>query len=83
MAHELLAELNEPVISATLSLPGDPTPLSDAQEVRAKLEHELDLVIDAGPCGVEPSTVIDLTEDHPIIARVGKGSLAPFAVERV
>ena len=83
VAHELLAELNEPVISATLSLPGDPTPLSDAQEVRAKLEHELDLVIDAGPCGVEPSTVIDLTEDHPIIARVGKGSLAPFAVERV
>ncbi len=83
VAHELLAELNEPIISATLSLPGDPTPLSDAQEVRAKLEHQLDLVIDAGPCGVEPSTVIDLTEDRPIVARVGKGSLAPFAVERV
>lgn len=83
VAHDLLAELNEPIISATLSLPGDPAPLSDAQEVRAKLEHQLDLVIDAGSCGVEPSTVIDLTEDQPIVARVGKGSLAPFAVERV
>jgi tRNA A37 threonylcarbamoyladenosine synthetase subunit TsaC/SUA5/YrdC len=40
-------------------------------------------VIDAGSCGVEPSTVIDLTEEQPVVARVGKGSLAPFAVERV
>ncbi len=83
VAQDLLAELNEPIISATLLLPGDPAPLSDAQEIRAKLEHQLDLVIDAGSCGVEPSTVIDLTEDQPIVARVGKGSLAPFAVERV
>ena len=47
------------------------------------LERRIDLVIDAGSCGTEPSTVIDLTEDSPIVARVGKGSLAPFAVERV
>jgi len=82
-AHDLLAELNEPIISATLSLPGEPAPLSDAQEIRQKLERRIDLVIDAGSCGTEPSTVIDLTEDPPIVARVGKGSLAPFAVERV
>jgi len=83
VAHDLLAELNEPIISATLSLPGEPAPLSDAQEIRQKLERRIDLVIDAGSCGTEPSTVIDLTEDPPIVARVGKGSLAPFAVERV
>jgi len=83
VAHDLLAELNEPIISATLSLPGDPLPLSDAHEIRQKLEHRIDLVIDAGSCGVEPSTVIDLTGERPIVARVGKGSLAPFAIERV
>lgn len=83
VAHDLLVELDEPIISATLALPGDPTPLSDAQEIREKLEHGIDLVIDAGSCGTEPSTVIDLTEDPPRVARVGKGSLAPFAVERV
>jgi tRNA threonylcarbamoyl adenosine modification protein (Sua5/YciO/YrdC/YwlC family) len=82
VAHALLAELNEPIISATLSLPGH-LPLSDAHEIREELEHRIDLVIDAGSCGVEPSTVIDLTEEQPVVARVGKGSLAPFAVERV
>ena len=51
--------------------------------MRARLEHEVDLVIDAGPCGVEPSTVIDLSGDAPRVLREGKGSLAPFAVERV
>jgi tRNA threonylcarbamoyl adenosine modification protein (Sua5/YciO/YrdC/YwlC family) len=83
VAHALLVELNEPIISATLSLPGELAPLSDAQEIREKLERRIDLVIDAGSCGTEPSTVIDLTEDPPLVARVGKGSLAPFAVERV
>ena len=83
VAHDLLVELDEPIISATLSLPGDPAPLSDAQEIRERLEHRIDLVIDAGSCGTEPSTVIDLTEDPPRVVRVGKGSLAPFAVERV
>ena len=83
VAHALLAELDEPMLSATLLLPGDKVPLSDAQEIREKLERELDLVIDAGSCGVEPSTVIDLTADTPRVLRTGKGSLAPFAVERV
>jgi tRNA threonylcarbamoyl adenosine modification protein (Sua5/YciO/YrdC/YwlC family) len=83
VAHGLLDELNEPIISATLSLPGEPLPLSDPREIRQKLEHQLDLVIDAGSCGVEPSTVIDLTGEQPVLVREGKGSLAPFAVERV
>jgi tRNA threonylcarbamoyl adenosine modification protein (Sua5/YciO/YrdC/YwlC family) len=83
VAHALLAELDQPMLSATLSLPGTATPLSDPHDIREKLERELDLVIDGGSCGIEPSTVIDLTEETPRVLRAGKGSLAPFAVERV
>jgi len=83
VAHALLAELGEPMVSATLLLPGAATPLSDPQEIRAALEHRLDLVIDAGPCGVDASTVIDLTGATPLVLRKGSGSLAPFAVEAV
>jgi tRNA threonylcarbamoyl adenosine modification protein (Sua5/YciO/YrdC/YwlC family) len=83
VAHALLAELDQPMVSATLLLPGAAAPLADPQEIRAALEHQLDLVIDAGPCGVEASTVIDLTGDTPVVLRKGSGSLAPFAVEAV
>jgi tRNA threonylcarbamoyl adenosine modification protein (Sua5/YciO/YrdC/YwlC family) len=83
VAHALLAELDQPMLSATLLLPGTVTPLSDPEEIRNTLERELDLVIDAGSCGTEPSTVIDLTADGARVLREGKGSLAPFAVERV
>jgi tRNA A37 threonylcarbamoyladenosine synthetase subunit TsaC/SUA5/YrdC len=57
--------------------------LSEGDQIRLHLEKRLDLVIDAGPCGSEPSTVIDLTEEIPRVLRQGKGSLEPFAVERV
>jgi tRNA threonylcarbamoyl adenosine modification protein (Sua5/YciO/YrdC/YwlC family) len=83
VAHALLAELDQPMLSATLLLPGTATPLSDPRDIREKLEHELDLVIDGGSCGVEPSTVIDLTGQTARVLREGRGSLAPFAVERV
>jgi tRNA threonylcarbamoyl adenosine modification protein (Sua5/YciO/YrdC/YwlC family) len=83
VAHALLAELDQPMLSATLLLPGAAVPLSDPREIRDALEHELDLVIDAGSCGPEPSTVIDLAGVTPRVLREGKGSLAPFAVERV
>ncbi len=83
VALGLLNELDEPILSATLSLPGEPLPLEDPQEIRARLERQLDLVIDSGSCGLEPSTVIDLTEEQPVVVRIGKGSLEPFAVEPV
>ena len=83
VAHALLAELDAPMLSATLLLPGREMPFSEAGEIRAHLEKELDLVIDGGSCGVEPSTVIDLTAETPRVLREGRGSLAPFAVERV
>jgi len=83
VAHALLAELDQPMLSSTLLLPQDAAPLSDPDDIRQRLENALDLVIDAGSCGLEPSTVIDLSGDVPRVLREGKGSLAPFAVERV
>jgi tRNA threonylcarbamoyl adenosine modification protein (Sua5/YciO/YrdC/YwlC family) len=80
VAHALLAELNEPMLSATLALPGDPAPLSDAREIRMRLEHVLDLVIDSGSCGAEPTTVVDLTGAEPKILRRGRGALAPLGI---
>lgn len=74
VAHAMLVELGEPMLSATLALPGDAAPLSEGREIRERLEHEVDLVIDAGSCGIEPSTVIDLTGDEPVIVRKGKGA---------
>jgi len=81
VAHALLAELNEPMLSATLLLAGEATPPADAQAIREALEHQIDLVLDAGSCGTEPSTVIDLTGDAPVVVRAGKGPLAAFSVE--
>ena len=72
VARALLRELGEPLLSSTLLLPGDPEPLSDAQEIRERLEHRVDLVIDAGPCDVVPSTVVDMTHEVPVIVRHGK-----------
>ena len=83
VAEALLAELDEPMLSATLSLPGDATPLSDPEEIRARLEHDVDLVLDAGSCGTEPSTIIDLSGREPVVLRRGKGALEPFARESV
>jgi len=83
VAHALLAELGQPMLSATLTLPGTAIPPSDAEAIRAALEHELDLVIDGGSCGVVPTTVIDLTTDVPQVLRRGKGSLAKLGVVAV
>jgi tRNA threonylcarbamoyl adenosine modification protein (Sua5/YciO/YrdC/YwlC family) len=81
VAHALLAELGEPLLSSTLVLPGDDLPLNDAEEIRDRLEHAVDLVIDAGPCGIVPTTVVDLTGDAPVITRMGKGAAEPFGIE--
>ena len=80
VVQALLAELNEPLLSSTLMLPGDEFPLNDAGEIRDRLEHQVELVLDGGPCGLEMTTVIDLTGDVPELTRQGKGSLAPFGI---
>lgn len=78
--NALLSELNEPLLSSTLILPTDELPLNDAEEIRERLEHQVELIMDAGSCGIEMTSVIDLTSDTPEIVRQGKGSLAPFGI---
>ena len=61
----LLAELGEPIMSSTLLLPGDALPLTDGREIRKRLEHQVDSVLDGGHCGIEPTTVVDLAVSPP------------------
>lgn len=81
VAMALLQELDEPLLSSTLILPGDDEPLSDGEEIRERLEKQVDLILDAGSCCTGMSTVIDLTGGEPVLIRAGKGSLAPFGLE--
>ena len=78
LVQALLAELDQPLLTSTLILPGDTAPLADAQAIRERLEKRLDLVIDAGPCGSEMTTMINLSSGAPELMRAGKGALAPF-----
>lgn len=78
IALDLLAALGEPLMSVTLVLPGEDMPMTDPYEIRESLEHQVDLVIDGGFCGLEPTTVVDLTQEPPQILRLGKGDPAPF-----
>lgn len=80
VAQALLAELNEPMLSATLILPGDASPPSELSDVRARLERDLDLMLDSGPCGIQPTTVIDLSADEPVVLRKGRGQLELLGV---
>jgi tRNA A37 threonylcarbamoyladenosine synthetase subunit TsaC/SUA5/YrdC len=59
-------------------LPNEAEPLNDAEEIRAKLNHQVDLILDGGACGVVPTTVIDLSGDEPILVRQGKGDATVF-----
>lgn len=70
---EMLSTLGQPILSSTAILPNEELPMTDAWEIRDTLEHDLDLVIDGGHCGYEATTVIDLTDDVPIVRRQGKG----------
>jgi tRNA threonylcarbamoyl adenosine modification protein (Sua5/YciO/YrdC/YwlC family) len=78
IAAALLADLGEPLMSVTLIMPGDEFPLTDPYDIRETLEHEVDLVIDGGYCGMEPTTVVDLADNSSVILRAGKGDVAPF-----
>jgi len=78
IALALLEALGEPLMSVTLVLPGETEPMTDPYDIRATLEHQLDLVIDGGFCGLEPTTVIDLTQEVPAVLREGKGDPSPF-----
>ncbi|VVE68256.1 threonylcarbamoyl-AMP synthase [Pandoraea captiosa] len=76
----LLEELGQPLLATTLILPNETEPLNDPEEIRERLEKQLDLVIDGGACPKEPSTVVDLTVTPPEVLRRGRGPLAPFGL---
>ncbi|MBA3488178.1 MAG: threonylcarbamoyl-AMP synthase [Longispora sp.] len=78
VAQTLLAELNEPLLSSTLLLPGQDEPMTSGWEIKERLEHLVDAVIDSGECGVEPTTVIDMSQAEPEILRYGAGDPSRF-----
>lgn len=79
IALALIAAVGEPILSCTLMLPEDSEPLTDPYEIRNRLEHAVDLVIDGGWCGTEPTTVIDMTDGTELI-RQGKGDISLFGL---
>ena len=81
VALALLQELGEPLLSATLIPAGEEQALNDAAEIRDRFDQQLDLVLDGGAVGLEPTTVIDLTSDTPVLVRRGKGDITPFSIE--
>jgi len=81
VVQALLAELGEPILSSTLILAGATEPLNDAETIRSELESWVDLIIDAGPCPAEPTTVVDLAVEPPVIVRHGAGDPARLGLE--
>lgn len=81
VALALLQELGEPLLSSSLILPGEETTMHDAEEINELLANQVDLVIDGGPVGLEPTTVIDLTGAAPLLIRRGKGDITPFSIK--
>jgi len=78
VVRELLEELGEPLVSSTLLLPGHEEPMTSGWEIKELLDHAVDAVLDSGECGVEPTTVIDLSEGEPEIIRSGAGDVTRF-----
>ncbi|MEV0396339.1 L-threonylcarbamoyladenylate synthase [Polymorphospora rubra] len=79
VVQALLDELGEPLLSSTLILPGDDEPMTQGWEIKERLDHAIDAVVDAGDCGTVPTTVVDFSEGEPEIVRVGAGDPARFA----
>ncbi len=79
LVHMMLEDLGEPIMSSTLSLPGDDRPLTNAQDVEARIGSQVDLIIDAGPTGLEPTTVLDLSHGSVEVLRLGRGDVSSFS----
>ncbi|HEX3589122.1 MAG TPA: L-threonylcarbamoyladenylate synthase [Pseudonocardiaceae bacterium] len=78
VTQALLSELGEPLLSSTLLLPGDEEPMTQGWEIKDRLDNVVDAVIDSGGCGTEPTTVIDFSDDEPVIVRRGAGDTSRF-----
>jgi tRNA A37 threonylcarbamoyladenosine synthetase subunit TsaC/SUA5/YrdC len=74
ITHSILEELGQPIMSSTLISPGEKDALDDIEDIRDRFQHDVDLVIGGGPCGVEPTTVINLIDGNPEVLRFGKGN---------
>ncbi|MDD2664538.1 MAG: L-threonylcarbamoyladenylate synthase [Dechloromonas sp.] len=81
VALALLEELNEPLLTTTLQLPGDELPLTEGWEIQDRLDEQIEWILDAGHCGTEPTTVIDLTGPSPELVRAGRGPLDLFGFD--
>jgi len=80
IALAILAELGEPLLTSTLILAGETEPLNDPYDIRDRLEHQVDLIIDGGYCGLQPTTVVDLRDGSPVILREGAGSVSALGL---
>lgn len=78
IAQHLLEDLGEPIMSSTLILPGEELPMTDPYEMQDTLDHEVDIIIDGGHCGFEATTVLIMEDEHPWVARKGKGDASLF-----
>ena len=77
----LLALHTEPLLATTLIAPGATKPLNDAQEILTRFQNQIDAVIDAGACALEPTTIIDLSAGEPALIRQGRGTLEALGLE--
>ncbi|MDH3637317.1 MAG: L-threonylcarbamoyladenylate synthase [Gammaproteobacteria bacterium] len=78
IVQALLADLGEPILSSTLILADESLPMSDAHDIRERLQHTVELVIDGGFCGLEPTTVVEWVAEIPTVVRTGKGEMSAF-----
>ncbi len=78
LVRAVLDALGEPIMSSTLLLPGDELPLTDPLEIEERIGHEIDVIVDAGPTGIEPTSVIDISDDTVKVLRVGRGDVSAF-----
>ncbi|WP_153396581.1 L-threonylcarbamoyladenylate synthase [Ornithinicoccus halotolerans] len=78
LTQAILTELGEPLLSSTLLLPGDEEPMAVGWEVKERLDHQVDLVVDGDVTGSDPTTVIDFSSGYPEVVRVGAGDTSPF-----
>ena len=81
VALALLEALNEPLLTTTLHMPGDEDPLTEGWEIQDRLEDQIELILDAGHCGIEPTTIIDMTGAAPELVRAGRGPLSVFGLD--
>jgi tRNA threonylcarbamoyl adenosine modification protein (Sua5/YciO/YrdC/YwlC family) len=78
VAQAILAEIGEPIVTTTLLLPGEEEPMAEGWEIKERLDHQVEAVIDSGDTGREPTTVVDFSSGVPEVVRKGAGDTAPF-----